>query len=194
MICRSCLRDWPAVCYVCDPEADERKPLGWDWPSGVIEDRPLQWAIDRFAAPDWDALSADETLVALAIRRRWVAPEDQEAVAATADTLYIASLSAKPVGGSHLGTHGARSTHVLTCTGVKSIGMGDYGERFLISFTGPEGQAVVWFTGEGGKFQPEPGKQYSVTASIEHGEYSGAKQTIIKRPKGEAHDECAAVL
>lgn len=72
----------------------------------------------------------------------------------------------------------------LLCVDIKSLGEGEYGERFLIRFEGPQGQALVWFTGVGTKFDPKVGDTYNVRAGIkEHGSYQGLRQTVITRCK-----------
>lgn len=98
----------------------------------------------------------------------------------------IADTAAKadvPVTGEHVGTVGVRSDFFgLTCVLVKSLGLSDYGERFIIKFTDAAGNEYVWFTGEGTKFGPEEGQTYDITATVkEHGEYRKKRNTVITR-------------
>ena len=59
----------------------------------------------------------------------------------------------------------------------------EWGERFLIKFTAPGGEELVWFASTGGKFDPKIGETYNVRATIfKHEEYNGRRQTIIQRP------------
>lgn len=70
----------------------------------------------------------------------------------------------------------------LECVDVKALGKGDYGERFLIRFT-LGAKTVIWFTGESGKFEPEPGGVYYCKATIkDHTVFDNQRQTVITRP------------
>ena len=70
----------------------------------------------------------------------------------------------------------------VTCTEIKSRGMGEYGEQFLIKFRTPAGDELVWFTGEGTKFDPEVGKNYNVKFGVkEHSQYRNRRNTVITR-------------
>lgn len=92
-----------------------------------------------------------------------------------------------PPAGGYVGTVGERVTAVVKCLSVLPIGTGEYGPRFCITFrTVDTGWLMVWFTGEGGKFDPRPDGIYVITASVKsHAPYNGECQTVIQRPKEE---------
>lgn len=92
----------------------------------------------------------------------------------------------EPTSGRHEGSVGVRQDFPgAQCVLVKSIGMGEYGERFLVKFQTPNGGELVWFTGEGGRFDPKPGKTYALKATIrEHAVYQGHRNTVIARATG----------
>lgn len=79
----------------------------------------------------------------------------------------------------------------VTCEKIIGLGPGEYGERFLLIFStrdggGPDDDlaTLVWFTGEGGKFDPKEGEEYWVRATVkEHKVYNGVRQTVVQRMK-----------
>jgi hypothetical protein len=92
---------------------------------------------------------------------------------------------------AHIGFEGQR--HDFTnckCEGIKSIGFGDYGETFKIDFVTTDGGALIWFTGDGTKFQPQIGSYYDFRATIKRHEfYQGRPQTIISRCQEATKDD-----
>jgi hypothetical protein len=92
--------------------------------------------------------------------------------------------------GEYVGAVGERMQMLLRCEGILPLGPGKYGERYLLRFTDAEGHDLVWFTTESSKFDPEPGKEYSVRATVQrHQEYRGVRQTVIGRLREEVNAE-----
>lgn len=88
---------------------------------------------------------------------------------------------AMPTTGEHEGAVGVRQGFPqVNCVLVKSLGIGDFGERFLVKFTTAAGNDLTWFTGEGQPF--EQGRTYDITATPkEHGEFAKRRNTVIQR-------------
>jgi uncharacterized protein (DUF2147 family) len=120
--------------------------------------------------------SGQFALAASAFRAHWAWRTKAEREAAEA------ARKAQAATGNHVGTVGEREVFAdVNCVSVKSLGVGEYGERFLVKFLTPAGDTLVWFTGEGG-FDAEEGRTYTIKATVkEHSEYNGLRQTIITR-------------
>lgn len=196
MTCVTCLRALrgATVCYVCEPDAVEKEiphacrglslELGFEGAS-LVE--------SMFAFPIWDVMTADEYELALAVKRGWCLPGLWPTFNRVVSARQQARVDADEkrrvkearLRGVWLGTAGGRFDFpLLECVQALALGPGDYGERWMYRFLGPGGEAVVWFTGEGGKLVPEEGGTYSLTAFVkEHGEFNDERQTIIQRPK-----------
>lgn len=149
----------------------------------------VRWILEVLAnKPEVEVSDYESNLVVLA--KSGAVHSGQFALAASAFRAYRAAIAprpaAKPAGqtgptGQHLGEVGKRDVFTLECTDVKSLGVGDYGERFLIKFRDAAGNCVVWFTGEGG-FDAKFGETYTVKATVkEHGEFGGVRQTVVSR-------------
>jgi hypothetical protein len=87
--------------------------------------------------------------------------------------------------GAFVGTVGpTQDIRGVTCTAVLEMGEGDYGTRFLIKFSGPAGEELVWWTGEGTQFDPKVGETYDIRAAVKaHNIYNGVRQTVLTRCK-----------
>lgn len=89
--------------------------------------------------------------------------------------------------GQWIGTKGGKveDLGLLRCEKIISLGVHpEWGERFLLKFTTPEGYQVAWFTSAKGKFDPAEGDEYDIRAKVkDHTVYNGVKQTIISHAK-----------
>lgn len=85
--------------------------------------------------------------------------------------------------GNHVGTVGEREVFEgVRCVQIKAIGESDWGVRYLVKFLTGDGNELVWFTGEGTKFDPDEGQTYTIKATVkEHAEYRGFRNTVITR-------------
>jgi hypothetical protein len=76
----------------------------------------------------------------------------------------------------HVGKIGDRMEFTETCTRLESLGIGDYGERFIVVF----GAALVWYTGE--SCWARVGERRTFKATVkDHTYYNGQPQTILTR-------------
>lgn len=85
--------------------------------------------------------------------------------------------------GEHVGTIGQRIEFPkVNCTDKKSLGVGEFGERFLVKFTTAEGHSLTWFASGDNDF--EAGKEYDITATVkDHDEWRGTRSTVVQRVK-----------
>lgn len=200
MLCAVCLRDFPAdVCYPCgsvEPMPDEAVPL-----DDALGSALFAWASSRYASPDWDALGPAEARLAVALKRGWILDRGLFAEAsalynkahqAEADAARARADREAGLSGRHLGVVGEKFEFPpLLCVAVIRTGPREHegryiGEGLLIKFVDAEGNLVVWFTTEGGKFAPERDKKYKVVSAVKgHSDYNGERQTIVTRPRGE---------
>lgn len=80
----------------------------------------------------------------------------------------------------HVGTVGKREDFRVTVDGITTH-EGQYGTTYIVRMTDAAGNALVWFASNPGL---DEGKTYTLKATVkEHGEFNGAKQTIISRGK-----------
>lgn len=79
----------------------------------------------------------------------------------------------------HFGTVKERGTFQLTMTGVNSFDS-DFGVCHMYRFKDQAGNIAIWKTNGGYGF--EQGKAYIIVATVkDHGDYKGAKQTVLTR-------------
>lgn len=108
---------------------------------------------------------------------------------AKAERLKVAKKLA--VDSVHVGEVGKRQEFTLTLQRSFNFET-QYGTMFIHNFTDPDGNIVIWKTNSPNIPSPDPestppfrdGMTYNVKASVkEHGEYKGAKQTVLTRMK-----------
>ena len=90
------------------------------------------------------------------------------------------------VTGEHVGEVGGGPVNIPGCQCIehRSLGIGDYGETFLIKFQSAAGNDLTWFASAGGAFDPEVGGTYDIRCSIKkHDTFNGRKVTLINRCK-----------
>lgn len=147
------------------------------------------WLRGLLATPE-ELCSDYENSIVLLARKGRVSDEDWSLAVGIyhAWTKTLKDEDAKPVPtGMWLGEPKQRlDIAACQCTEVKSLGVSaehpEWGARFLIRFTAASGHDLVWFTGEGGTFDPRPGETYNIRATIKsHDEYEGHRSTIITR-------------
>jgi hypothetical protein len=88
----------------------------------------------------------------------------------------------KPIADAHLGTVGKRETWTATLdfvTGYETA----YGYTTVLKFLTDDGVPFTWkASGNPGPGRDDVGKRYSVKGTVKsHGEYKGAKQTLVTR-------------
>lgn len=158
-------------------------------PGSLVSDPVLRWFLDVLAEHDTGALTdAHVQLIRQAADGTRTDAHDEVHESWTAGQREQPREPA--IRGRTLGTVGERFDFPeLRCTKILPLGLGDYGERFLLLFetTEPDKRdraQVVWFTGEGGKFDPKEGGVYALRANVkEHKVYGAYHQTVIQRPK-----------
>jgi hypothetical protein len=152
--------------------------------------RCVRWILEVLATkPDSEVSDYESNLVVLA--KGGNVHSGQFALAASAIRAYYRHLGvvreaaerAKSTTGTHVGTVGERlEVPVAECTDIRAIGESDWGTRYLIKFKTPEGNELVWFTGESGSFEPEVGQTYAIKGTVkEHSEYRGRRNTVLSR-------------
>lgn len=199
-LCPRCLRPirLHVVCLSCNPDTPPE-----EWPTGegalalidAFSPDVFQWGMDHILPRTDESLTDEEAVVWRVWNRGWVREEGLLYVAGLVQHLrekqqkaeesarFAAANAEKELVGSYVGKVGERCAMTLTCTDVKPMGENQFGPRYLLLFSGPEGERVIWWTGSG-KFDPQPGMTYSIVAKVEkHAPYSGERQTTISRPK-----------
>lgn len=95
-----------------------------------------------------------------------------------------AAEKAASAGSEHFGAEGERVVLDLTFTGVRTID-GQYGTTYLCMFLTPEGNVAKWFASNwifDFPVMDAVGKKVRLKATIKgHGEYKGAKETMLSR-------------
>ena len=168
MICDRCLAHTRVfgVCVRCLPK-----------PGAAVTSPVLRWFLDTLAErPEWTLTDAECGLIQEAAKGYERAEHHAR---------YSADRPPRTETGEYEGVVGDRWTwEGLKCERVQFIGTGEWGDRYLVTFRSRGGNQVVWFTGEGGTFDPTPGEAYRVTASVKsHQVFGGTRQTVIQRPK-----------
>ena len=196
--CHHCQQNVPLNNHEQDtwPKADQ---LWWTACGGHADLAPQMraWVDTLIAAPDvteeqaaWcvmrltnrvqpDALplalkAVDTFMKVRAVETAKKAKADAEAEAATGN--WVGTISTKQ---SDLG--------LLRCEAIikmpENQAHPEWGERYLIKWTDPDGNELVWFTGIS-KFDPEIGQEYDVVGRIKaHTVYNGRKQTQVTHVK-----------
>ncbi len=82
--------------------------------------------------------------------------------------------------GNWLGEKGQRlGFEKVNCVEKKSLGIGEFGERFLVKFMSPAGNELVWFTGP---CEFDAGVEYDITGTVkDHNEFRGQRSTVLSR-------------
>lgn len=186
MHCKHCLSSTRVfgVCVQCAPK-----------PGALVQDPVLRWFLDTLAEEPDHTLSDDDCRL-IRSAATWVpspdlvpCPPPMEHVNryrswhAGKAAAYADSPEATATG-EYVGTPPkGRWEGAVYCEKIIGLGPGEYGERFLLIFKHDDA-TLVWFTGEGGKFDPKEGETYYIRATVkEHKVYNGVRQTIIQRPK-----------
>lgn len=198
-LCDTCLRPVRIApeCSRCKPGAGpdpKPHPEEWEPVDRVVPPGIVKLALETLLPLGEEGLTDDEAALVRVVGRGWVTTSRAAEFAALARRISrehaaIAENAERErlkenaeATGAHLGADGERVLLTLWCTGMEDLGEGDYGQRFLLRFRGPQEQEVVWFTGEDGKFAPRPGGTYTVRATCKHSVYRGVRQTVISRP------------
>lgn len=85
---------------------------------------------------------------------------------------------------THVGTVGKRELFAVTVAGLSYFD-GQYGVRVLVRMKDTDGNALVWWTGDGCPLKE--GETYLVRGTVkEHAHYKGAPQTVLTRVTEEA--------
>lgn len=84
--------------------------------------------------------------------------------------------------GKHVGTVGERGEFRVRVVAIKSLGEGEFGERFLVKMLTETDDQLVWFTGESCSLDENAAEYIWIKATVkEHGEYAGRPQTVVSR-------------
>lgn len=168
------------ICTECNPK-----------PGALVQDPTLRWFLDTLAEAVEHSLTDDQCgLIQAAAKGQLLGGHLLEKVRVEegAAAKFAASPEAS-ASGAYVGTPPkGRWEGTVLCERVIPLGPGEYGERFLLIFTTETEDGtdatLVWFTGEGGKFDPQEGESYMIRATVkEHKVYNGVRQTVIQRPK-----------
>ncbi len=82
---------------------------------------------------------------------------------------------------AHFGAVGKREVFTLTVVGVREF-ESDFGARVLVMLRDADGRSAKWWTGSGPSGELEVGHTYRIKATVkEHGEYRGARETVLTR-------------
>lgn len=150
----------------------------------IVSDDEAAWCVMQVTnrvRPDRLALASAAVTAFLKVEAAKVAAQSKKAEEEATAT------------GSWIGTKGGKveDLGLLRCEKIISLGVHpEWGERFLLKFTTPEGYQVAWFTSAKGKFDPAEGEEYDVRAKVkDHTVYNGVKQTIISHAKERKADD-----
>lgn len=91
----------------------------------------------------------------------------------------------------HLGAEGERVEFDGTVVFTKSLGWGEFGERWIVKFEDERGNVAVWFTGDRGA-DFERGDRAKVRGTVKSlDEYQGRKSTVLTRCRVAAVESAA---
>jgi len=99
------------------------------------------------------------------------------------ETRERAAKTAEPTVNVHVGTPGKRETFSVTLDFVTGYET-PYGYTTVLKFKTPTGATLVWKASNPPVGRKDVGRTFALTGTVkEHGEYKGAKQTIVSRCK-----------
>ena len=159
-----------------EPPTDEdrtRAAAALEWARGLVERKDELGDYEHnlmVACSPWYLMPKADGIVASVVRAHQRVLERQAADEARAQA--IAECNA------HLGAVGQRleiTVRVLTTREMP----GDFGTTTLVKMRATTGELLTWYSSNGGL---EIGKEYKLRATVKrHGEYKGAKETVVSR-------------
>lgn len=168
------------VCVRCSPV-----PRPPDAPLFVPTAAVAAW-IEALASGPEAQLSDAQCELCLMHYLGWV-PDALILTAHAAEALFEQAVRALPEPppeptGTHYGTVGVRAQQAsVQCVHCETLGIGEYGERWLVKFVTPCGCELTWFASSD-KWLPDAGTTHDVKFTVtKHDLYKGRRVTIIQR-------------